>query len=69
MDEQMAPAPEQSGEDQIIDQIGELLKQLSPEKQQAVIAMLSELSGGAQDEIPVQTVSPEGGPNGKPARF
>jgi len=58
-------------EDQVIDQIGELMQQLPPEKQALVIQKLQELLEGPGEEAPQmqQTVSPEGGPNGKPAGF
>ena len=61
----------QNPEDQIVDQIGELMQQLPPEKQAAVIQKLQELVEGPAQEAPQleQTVSPEGGPNGKPAGF
>jgi len=61
----------QNPEDQIVDQIGELMQQLSPEKQAMVIQKLQELVEGPAQEEPQleQTVSPEGGPNGKPAGY
>lgn len=62
MDAQAAPQ-----EDQIVDQIGELMKQLSPEKQAAVLSALAgQMQGEEEQEMPHQTVSPEGGLNGKP---
>lgn len=60
---------EQGSEDQIVDQIGELMAQLSPEKQSAIIEKLAEMIGGAKEQAPQQTVSPEGGMNGKPVGF
>ena len=63
--QEAAPAPEeQNPEDAIVDQIGELMQQLSPEKQQAVIATLGEALGGQQS--PQGTSSVDGGPNGVP---
>lgn len=59
--------PEQNGEDQIVDQIGELMAQLSPEKQSQIVEKLAEMIGG--QKAPQQTVSPEGGMNGKPVGF
>lgn len=55
-------APEQGGEDAIIDQIGELMSQLAPEKQQLVLAKLGELAQGGPG-----TSDPMAGPNGVPA--
>jgi hypothetical protein len=63
MEEQMAPEVE--GDDGIVDQIGQLMAQLSPEKQAAVLAQLSELAAPASEEM-AGTVSPEGGPRGVP---
>ena len=62
-------APNQ--DDQIIDQIGQLMQQLPLEKQAMVISKLQELAEGPNDEAPQmeQTVSPEGGPNGKPTGY
>lgn len=69
MDQNQAPNPE----DQIVDQIGELMQQLSPEKQKQLVDKLSEMMGdseGAEAEhAPMQTVSPEGGTRGKPVGF
>jgi hypothetical protein len=64
MEEQMAPEAAE-GEDGIVDQIGQLMAQLSPEKQAAVLAQLSELAAPAPEEM-AGTVSPEGGPRGVP---
>ena len=70
MDNPQMPPQDGGGDDQIIDQIGELMLQLSPEKQSQVIAKLSEMAGGQADEpMPQQTVSPEGGTRGKPVGF
>lgn len=79
MDQPQAPAPDaaQAGaapqEDQIIDQIGQLLGQLSPEKQQMVVAKLGEMLAGQEAAepneaapMPQGTSSSEGGPNGQP---
>ena len=61
---------QQGGEDQIIDQIGELMMQLSPEKQAMIIKKLAEMiSGGEEAPQLEQTVSAEGGVNGKPAGY
>lgn len=58
------------GDDQIIDQIGLLMQKLAPEKQLQVIQKLAELAqGGAEEPQPAPTMSPEGGPNGKPVGF
>ena len=65
MENQMSE--DQGGEAQIVDQIGELMAQLSPEKQAMIIEKLSEMMGGGK--APMQTVSPEGGVNGKPAGY
>lgn len=62
----VAPEAEGNPEDVIIDQIGELMSQLAPESQQAVLAKLAELAGGGESAEPVGTSSPEGGPNGVP---
>lgn len=59
----------QSPEDQIVDQIGELMAQLSPEKQQAVIEKLSAMVGEPAEQPGQELVSPEGGPNGKPMGY
>jgi hypothetical protein len=67
MQEQMPQ--DQGGEDQIIDQIGALMQKLSPEKQMAIIQKLSEMMGGDEAPQPVENVSPEGGPNGKPVGY
>ncbi|HLO97655.1 MAG TPA: hypothetical protein VK171_03580 [Fimbriimonas sp.] len=58
----------QGGEDQIIDQIGELFAQVSPEKQEAIISKLSEMLAGTEEAhaAPAMTISPEGGLNGRP---
>tara|TARA_R110000868_G_scaffold62962_4_gene189974 strand:- start:3216 stop:3410 length:195 start_codon:yes stop_codon:yes gene_type:complete len=61
-------------EDQIVDQIGALMQQLSPEKQAQVIQKLAEMVGGgaeqeSQEPMPEQTMSPEGGMTGKPAGY
>ena len=68
--EQMPPqgAPQAGGADaeaQIVDQIGQLIQQLSPEKAAQVVMQLQELLGG-ESEKPAANVSPEGGPQGKP---
>lgn len=56
-------APEQGGEDQIVDQIGQLLSQLPQQKQQELLAMLTQqLSGDSQMGV----ASEHGGPNGVP---
>ena len=59
----------QNPEDAIIDQIGELLQQLSPEKQAALISKLQEMVAPSEEPMPAQTVSPEGGVTGKPAGY
>lgn len=59
-------APDAGGEDAVVDQIGELMAQLSPEKQAQVIAKLQELLGGGDEPMPVGNVSPEGGLKGQP---
>jgi hypothetical protein len=68
-----APGAEKSPEDSVIDQIGELMAQLPPEKQAAVLEQLAGLLGeGAEpapQEQPQQTVSMEGGTRGKPVGF
>jgi len=70
----MAKAPmegaEKSPEDSLIDQIGELMAQLSPEKQAQVLEKLSEMMGGeAEDEMQMENVSMEGGTRGKPVGY
>ena len=70
----MAKAPmegaEKSPEDSLIDQIGELMAQLSPEKQAQVLEKLSEMMGGeAEAEMQMQNVSMEGGTRGKPVGY
>lgn len=59
----------QNPEDAIIDQIGQLMQQISPEKQMAVIQKLQEMVEPPEAELQHQTVSPEGGVNGKPAGY
>jgi hypothetical protein len=69
MDPAQEAAPE-ANEDQIVDQIGALLNQLSPEKQQMIIAQLTEMLGGGAEEAPVNPgiSSPHAGANGAPIR-
>jgi hypothetical protein len=65
MQEQMP----QENEDGIVDQIGELMQKLSPEKQMAIVEKLAQMIGGEEAPQPVENVSPEGGPNGKPVGY
>jgi len=46
-----APAPAKESEDQIVDQIGMLIQQLSPEKQQMVVAKLAEMMGAGSEPV------------------
>lgn len=72
MQEQAAPAqaesPEQDGpnEDQIVDQIGALISQLSPEKQKVLVMKLGEMVGGGSGTEPVSSGSPDAGMTGTP---
>lgn len=67
MDEMQAAPQEQAaqGEDAIVDQIGQLLNQLSPEKQQEVVAQLAQMMGGAEP-ADQGTIAADAGPNGVP---
>ena len=66
MQEQMP----QENDDAVVDQIGALMQKLSPEKQMAVVEKLAQMIGGEQDAPqPVENVSLEGGPNGKPVGY
>lgn len=56
---QEAAAPDES---QIVDQIGALMSQLSPEKQMEVLKILGDLAGGKDPNI----VDPNAGANGVP---
>lgn len=54
-------APGEANENEIVDQIGALLSQLSPEKQKGLLDQLQQLVGG---QMP--NGAPEAGPNGVP---
>lgn len=61
-------APEAAQDDaQIVDQIGALMNQLSPEKQQEVLALLSDMLGGGSKDPNVADPNAAGGANAVPA--
>jgi hypothetical protein len=55
--------PQGPDENQIIDQIGQLMQQLSPEKAKAVLDMLEQMIGG--QPMPGKS-DPNQGPNSEP---
>lgn len=69
---QNAQQPAPGGDDQdakIIDQIGQLIQQLPPEKQKLVLEALEKMIGADDQEgpQPTQQMDPNAGQNGVPA--